>query len=535
MDPAATGEQIPASEIVDRCPILGRIASEAPSRSRIEDIVARHGATREFGTGAVILRQGEYGSQVHLLMSGSLLVILDEPAKVAKLVSGKPRPERAGGRPPWPWLFGRARQADHELWRTHVGPRLPVADILASCETVRLAGEVLIGEVAALTRVPYGQTVVAETDASVLTLRWQGLRDLMGAAPGFRDRLWRLCHRNAVSPTLRKLPFHDRLPASAIEEIKAVSTLEVAGAPSAKTDVVRAGEMIESLLVVQSGFGIVWREVFGSRRNVGFIGRGDCHGLGTIADAKRKNRPAVSDANLEIEGEMFVLKIPAPTVERHILPVLTPGELPETAGAAAPGAKDRHFPGHADATGQESVLINFLVGNMLTNGRQAMLIDNERCVGCDECVRACARTHGGSPRFARVGASIGGYSVANACMHCAQPLCLADCPTGAIAWHPGGTVVVSDDLCIGCGTCARACPYDNIRLVEAPPRPGGKEPRETAHKCDLCIGRDSGPACVNACPHDAIARVDLTKPSVVPMLADRSPLRDIRAAQARRG
>ena len=33
-------------------------------------------------------------------------------------------------------------------------------------------------------------------------------------------------------------------------------------------------------------------------------------------------------------------------------------------------------------------------------------------------------------------------------------------------------VVINDDTCIGCGTCANSCPYDNIRLVEIADRAG---------------------------------------------------------------
>ncbi|MCX7158563.1 MAG: 4Fe-4S binding protein [Proteobacteria bacterium] len=40
------------------------------------------------------------------------------------------------------------------------------------------------------------------------------------------------------------------------------------------------------------------------------------------------------------------------------------------------------------------------------------------------------------------------------------------CPTGAISrTTEGGMVVINDISCIGCGTCANSCPYDNIRLV----------------------------------------------------------------------
>ena len=57
--------------------------------------------------------------------------------------------------------------------------------------------------------------------------------------------------------------------------------------------------------------------------------------------------------------------------------------------------------------------------------------------------------------------------VANACMHCADPVCMIGCPTGAIHRSElGGMVVINDDTCIGCATCANSCPYNNIRMVE---------------------------------------------------------------------
>ena len=35
------------------------------------------------------------------------------------------------------------------------------------------------------------------------------------------------------------------------------------------------------------------------------------------------------------------------------------------------------------------------------------------------------------------------------------------------------------------------------------------KPIEKATKCDLCVDQLTGPACVNACPHNAMARVDM--------------------------
>jgi Fe-S-cluster-containing dehydrogenase component len=132
-------------------------------------------------------------------------------------------------------------------------------------------------------------------------------------------------------------------------------------------------------------------------------------------------------------------------------------------------------------------------------------------------VRACSDTHGGNPRFIRHGETLGKWMVANACMHCVDPVCMIGCPTGAIhRTQKGGSVVINDVTCIGCGTCANSCPYDNIRLVpirELDGRPvidpGSKEPIVKATKCDLCYSLPTGPSCERACPHGALRRVDI--------------------------
>jgi Fe-S-cluster-containing dehydrogenase component len=155
-----------------------------------------------------------------------------------------------------------------------------------------------------------------------------------------------------------------------------------------------------------------------------------------------------------------------------------------------------------------------------------MVIDLDRCTRCDDCVRACATAHDNNPRFLRHGPVYDKYMVANACMHCADPVCMIQCPTGAI--HRSmleGEVVINDITCIGCSACANNCPYDAIRMVQIRDREGGPvyptlsegnagrnaaiSPIEKATKCDLCAEQITGPACQRACPHDALVRLDL--------------------------
>jgi Fe-S-cluster-containing hydrogenase component 2 len=68
---------------------------------------------------------------------------------------------------------------------------------------------------------------------------------------------------------------------------------------------------------------------------------------------------------------------------------------------------------------------------------------------------------------------------------------------------------VIEDWCVGCGLCARNCPYGNITMTELP---ATKEQKATVTKrrataCDLCNDLPE-PSCVYACPHDAAHRVE---------------------------
>ena len=107
--------------------------------------------------------------------------------------------------------------------------------------------------------------------------------------------------------------------------------------------------------------------------------------------------------------------------------------------------------------------------------------------------------------------------IANACMHCIDPVCMIGCPTGAIGRdQETGVMRLNDLTCIGCSTCANSCPYDNIRMAEIRDPSGAilldeqtQQPILKATKCDLCTDLAGGPACQRACPHDALVRIDL--------------------------
>ncbi len=117
----------------------------------------------------------------------------------------------------------------------------------------------------------------------------------------------------------------------------------------------------------------------------------------------------------------------------------------------------------------------------------------ERCIGCHCCSLACARLVHRTLSWDRAGiriASSGGLSTgfeARVCMACNPAPCAAACPSGAYTQRQGGGVIVRKKLCIRCGACASACPFDAIYLSP------DKEPFVCIH-CGQCI-----PFCPHAC------------------------------------
>jgi cGMP-dependent protein kinase 2 len=182
-----------------------------------------------------------------------------------------------------------------------------------------------------------------------------------------------------------------------------------------------------------------------------------------------------------------------------------------------------------------SNVANFLVENGIGEATDVLLIDENLCVGCDNCEKACADSHDGLSRLDReAGRTYAHLHVPTSCRHCEHPHCMADCPPNAIHRGPDGEVFIND-TCIGCGNCQRNCPYGVIRMDAIPPKkpglfnwllfgagpgpgepskkwsykntPVGVEKAKKAIKCDMCSGISGGPACVRACPTGAAIRV----------------------------
>lgn len=138
----------------------------------------------------------------------------------------------------------------------------------------------------------------------------------------------------------------------------------------------------------------------------------------------------------------------------------------------------------------------------------AFEVDLDRCSGCKACVTACHSLNGldEEETWRDVGLLIGGtrtnpimQHVTTACHHCVEPGCMAACPVDAYEKDPvTGIVKHLDDQCFGCQYCTLACPYDVPKYQAS---------KGIVRKCDMCSDRltdGEAPACVQACPHQAI-------------------------------
>ena len=136
------------------------------------------------------------------------------------------------------------------------------------------------------------------------------------------------------------------------------------------------------------------------------------------------------------------------------------------------------------------------------------VLDLNRCTGCAACVVACKNENqvaeGLSWRrvhtFNRQRlATAPVFHLTLACNHCLEPACLHNCPANAYTKEPStGAVLIDQILCMGCRYCAWVCPY------EAPQYNSAIGVMEKCTFCDQRLTEDLPPACVTACPTDAL-------------------------------
>ncbi len=144
----------------------------------------------------------------------------------------------------------------------------------------------------------------------------------------------------------------------------------------------------------------------------------------------------------------------------------------------------------------------------------AILTDVTKCIGCFQCVDACAQVNNLEPdipapqdstdglsarRWTTILEQPAGHYVRKQCRHCLEPACVSACPVGAMRKTAEGPVIYDSSICLGCRYCMMACPYGIPRYQWHSLAP-------VVRKCTFCYERlQAGklPACVEICPEQA--------------------------------
>lgn len=539
-----------------------------PKSTPLKGILANDCRILRLQRGEIVVREGDYGNSAFLVLSGSVRVSLE---KMPDEVIGRERPEKKTWRQAIGQVFRPRRVAEvreADAVNSVDAPRLDSVDnrpavflqdfstVFRDLKTISLGPGELFGEIAAMYRTPQTATVVAEDEATVVEIRWQGLR-LLRRDRVFADQLekhyrdqWLLLH-------LRETPLFRFVPDEALEILAEATLMRSFGRMEWNSDFEKTrklpvqeqieqepliaieGHLPTDLILIRTGFARVSNAHGAGHQTTAYLGKGHVFGFSELAyNVMRsvQDPPKLLRQSLRAVGFVDTLHIPIELAAEYLLPYIRREDLPRipNPGPLAPPEPPRKGERRSEnrkqsrvntdsisATPVESVttgLLEFMVQERLTNAKQAMVIDLNRCTRCDDCVKACAATHDGNPRMTRTGNIHDGLMFAQACMHCTDPVCMIGCPTGAISRNSAsGTVYINEPICIGCGTCANSCPYQNISMVEIRHASGkGFQDEATglpilkATKCDLCQQQPSGPACQNACPHDALVRIDLS-------------------------
>jgi CRP-like cAMP-binding protein/Fe-S-cluster-containing hydrogenase component 2 len=468
-----------------------------------------HVSEQRYAPDEVILRSGEYSDAAYYLSSGIVSVRLT-PLEQGKrqavpdrgsLADNKSFADRIRDvltrRPEQQAVQRGGLTADQTIVLTD----LPV-DLRPNQEVLLEAGEVF-GEMSALSRYAISADVVARSEVVCLLIRTSGLRLMFKQKEftQFKKSIDDRYRARTLASHLRSVGLFTSLDDRAIAELR--NRAELLSFEPGKL-IVEEGAATDGLYLVRGGYVKVALRAGQADAAVTYLRKGDYAGeIGLLLDEPWPFSlfalEHVEVVKLRREDFQAALKH-HPEMERQLWESVV-GRLKERGSIRRDPLASRY--------------LQMAMDTGLIHGESVLLIDLKTCTRCDDCVRACADTHGGTPRFIREGNKFRSWSVPTACYQCTDPVCMIGCPTGAIT-RPLGTleVTINKDTCIGCGTCAGkkpnkqypGCPWFNI--VEVPfQSPTLNREIKLATKCDLCLGRPAGPACVQMCPHGSAVRI----------------------------
>jgi len=439
---------------------------------------------RRFAPGEIVCREGEYGSTAFLILRGEAEVFLDTPLGNLE-----------GTRGTRGFLRVLQRLVRREPERASPSPRpIPIdapVDLSQEDRVALLKEGDLFGEMTCMSFYPRSATVRAKSEVVALEMLRNILDILKRGSKSFKAQLDANYRDRALATHLKSLPLFANLSDEFVDRLK--ERVELVSCNPGEV-VVEQGAEADALYLVRIGFVKVSQRSAGGEVILQYLSRGDFFGEMGLLGA------GVRTATCTALDHVELVKIGKEEFDRMVerFPAVREGLEAKAA---------RHERENAEQMAQlRTVSVDDFLSRGLMEAQSLLLIDLDRCTRCDDCVRACAATHDDVTRLIRDGLRFDRYLVPTSCRSCHDPLCMIGCPVGSIRRRETKEIVI-EDWCIGCGLCAKNCPYGNINMHEFGDGRSEAQAPSKAITCDLCAGLPEA-SCVYACPHDAAHRVD---------------------------
>src|SRR6266403_1290260 len=398
---------------------------------------------RRFRKGEVICREGEFGSTAFYILEGKAKVSISTPIAHVKTEGG------AQG------LFKRLtstlapRESDK---RDEEAPdrTIPIdasVDLSYENPVAELGPGDLFGEMTCMNFYPRSATVRAETEVVAYEML-RNVLDIMLKNKTFRGQLDQTYRRRALENHLRGVPTFADLSPDFIEHLKESVELQ-RFAPGQM--IARQGDAADCFYLVRIGFVKISENYPGGELVLAYLSRGDYFGeIGLLGGGARTATCTALDhvEVVRVSGDDFRQMVERfPNVRRGLEAV----------------AEERRSANAQRMHMVHSVPIEQFLSQGLMEAQSLLVLDLQNCTRCDACVNACADAHEGVTRLVRDGLRFDHYLIATSCRQCRDPLCMVGCPVGSIRRRNSLEVII-EDWCIGCGLCARNCPYGNINM-----------------------------------------------------------------------
>ncbi len=365
------------------------------------------------------------------------------------------------------------------------------------------------GEMGPLSGQPRTATVKARERTVVLQIPKRLFLMMLRRSPLTKHRIDQKYIERSLRTHLRQVSLFASLPDVILDAL--ANKVELVSFKKGEA-IIREGEVGDCLYLTRSGFVKVSQGPLDREKILTYLRDGSYFGeMALIADEKRSaNVVAMTEVEAVRVGKKDFQEILSlyPEVKEEIERTIT-----DRKEKSAEMEQDERL----------SKAMSFVVKKGLAQAREILVVDLERCIGCDNCVAACEATRGHA-RIERRGSRLGRFLVPTSCFHCEDPECLL-CPVGGIVRDKNGEIHHTE-FCNGCGGCAKRCPFGNILVVKLDEEKkkkgvlaklfGGKENlrqlaagkiderfNQVVVKCDMCYDYQDM-ACVFNCPTGAM-------------------------------